>query len=259
MVDALKLSGVKLNVFAIIYGFSQDGESRFTGSRRYLGELTGVTRPTIDKAIEELIDAELVFKFSENRNGVIFNSYAVNTEAVKNLIGCKETLQGCKETLPRNNSNNIALKKEISVNTYKEKVDEESIPQPNAEKTEKSSITAAVEVFDFWNTKNIVKHKELSPQIRKAIDSAIKQYGYSAVLTAINRYWIVYSNTKYFFKYKWSLLLFLKQKNALPSFLDDGDKWNNYMDFIDKPTGVKKVITFDDVEEIKNKGGDDYE
>ena len=34
----LNLSGNELLVYAIIYGFSQDGESKFTGSRQYLAD-----------------------------------------------------------------------------------------------------------------------------------------------------------------------------------------------------------------------------
>ena len=33
MINRLGLKGAKLNIFAIIYGFSQDGESEFSGSR----------------------------------------------------------------------------------------------------------------------------------------------------------------------------------------------------------------------------------
>lgn len=114
MITRLGLRGTALNVFAIIYGFTQDGESEFKGSRQYLSDFTGATRPTIDKALSELIEHGLIIKNSDTINNITFNRYKVDLNAIKNFIGCKETLQGgCKETLPNNNNiDNIDIKKE---------------------------------------------------------------------------------------------------------------------------------------------------
>ena len=38
MVSNLKLKGNSLLVYALIYGFSQDGQSKFYGSRKYISE-----------------------------------------------------------------------------------------------------------------------------------------------------------------------------------------------------------------------------
>ena len=116
MLNRLGLKGTALNVYAIIYGFSQDGESEFKGSRTYLCDFTGATRPTIDKALEDLTERGLITKTTERINNVAFNKYKANLDAVKNFTGCKETLQGgCKETLPNiniiNNKNIIQERK----------------------------------------------------------------------------------------------------------------------------------------------------
>lgn len=41
MINKLKLKGTELQVFAIIYGFSQGEQGVFTGSLRYLQDFTG--------------------------------------------------------------------------------------------------------------------------------------------------------------------------------------------------------------------------
>ena len=41
MINKLNLKGIELMVYAIIYGFSQDGSCKFTGSRQYLADFTG--------------------------------------------------------------------------------------------------------------------------------------------------------------------------------------------------------------------------
>lgn len=110
MLNRLKLKGIALNVYAIIYGFSQDGESSFNGSRQYLCDFTGATKPTIDKALSELREMNLIIKTSKRINDVIHNEYKANLEALKDFTTCKETLppdknslQGdSKETLPNN-------------------------------------------------------------------------------------------------------------------------------------------------------------
>ena len=110
MLNRLKLKGIALNVYAIIYGFSQDGESSFNGSRQYLCDFTGATKPTIDKALFELREMNLIIKTSKRINNVIHNEYKANLEALKGFTTGKETLPpdknslqgGSKETLPNN-------------------------------------------------------------------------------------------------------------------------------------------------------------
>lgn len=104
MLNRLNLSGTDLLVYAIIYGFSQDGESEFTGSINYLCEFTGTSRPTIIKSLKGLCESGKIEKHEEIKNGVTFNRYKASLQGVKNFNwGSKETLLGgSKETLPNN-------------------------------------------------------------------------------------------------------------------------------------------------------------
>lgn len=116
MITRLGLKGVPLSVYAIIYGFTQDGENEFTGSLQYLCEFTGGTsKPTIIKALKDLVEAGYISKREEIINGVQFNRYKVVLPVVKNFNGgSKETLPGVvkkfnggsKETLPNNEIDN---------------------------------------------------------------------------------------------------------------------------------------------------------
>lgn len=81
MINELNLSGNELLCYALIYGFSQDGESFFSGSRKYISELIGAkSLNTVDKHIQALVDKKLIFKKTETHNGVITNHYQVNLE-----------------------------------------------------------------------------------------------------------------------------------------------------------------------------------
>lgn len=129
MLTKLGLKGIALNVYAIIYGFSQDGESKFCGSRQFLCDFTGATKPTIDKALNELVDKGLISKSSSIVNNVVLNSYSINPE------GGKETLLGGgKETLPNNkyiyNKKRKRTKESLDFQTNLTEVDEQEPSTP---------------------------------------------------------------------------------------------------------------------------------
>jgi len=84
MILDLKLKGNDLIIFALIYGFSQDGESSFNGSFDYIAKSTNLTRRSCINVIEKLIKKKLVKKI-QKKNG---NSYQV----VKNFHHASEKI-----------------------------------------------------------------------------------------------------------------------------------------------------------------------
>lgn len=61
--------------FAVIFGFSQDGESTFTGSLAYLSRKMMCSRAKTINALKHLVEIGLVQKISIVRNGVKFCEY----------------------------------------------------------------------------------------------------------------------------------------------------------------------------------------
>ncbi len=80
MVRDLHLKGNDLLVYAIIYGFSQDGEQAFSGSLGYLAEWTSSTKQGIMKNLNNLIERNLIKKTEENKNGVRNCKYTTNID-----------------------------------------------------------------------------------------------------------------------------------------------------------------------------------
>ena len=121
MINRLGLKGVPLSVFAIIYGFSQDGENEYTGSLQYLCDFCGgVSKPTIINALKSLVEAKFLLRREEFVNNVQFNRYKANLPLVKKFNrGIKEILPGevknfnggCKKTLPNNKDHNKSFEK----------------------------------------------------------------------------------------------------------------------------------------------------
>lgn len=106
MVNQLELKGTDLLIYAIIYGFSQDGRSRFDGSLSYLQKSVHASRPTVVSSLAGLVDRKLIIKYTRTVNRVRLTSYRVNRSEgwLKNLT------RGSKKTLPNNKNINIRAK-----------------------------------------------------------------------------------------------------------------------------------------------------
>lgn len=59
----LNLKGNELLIYALIYGFSQDGESRFKGSRKYIADWCGCSMNTVDRSLGSLVNKGLLAKY----------------------------------------------------------------------------------------------------------------------------------------------------------------------------------------------------
>lgn len=64
----LELKGYELLVYALIYGFSQDGNSKFSGTRRYIAEWCGCSMRTVDNTLTSLLSKKLIVKHEKYVN-----------------------------------------------------------------------------------------------------------------------------------------------------------------------------------------------
>lgn len=73
----LNLKGNELLIYALIYGFSQDGQSRFTGSRKYIADWCGCSLDTVDRSLNSLVSKGLLTKYPHtDQNGSRVVDYA---------------------------------------------------------------------------------------------------------------------------------------------------------------------------------------
>lgn len=108
MCTDLKLSGNELLIYALIYGFSQDGVSEFRGSRSYICKWFNISLPTVDKALNSLVEKNLITKREEIVNNVKYNCYKVILQGSKESLPgvVKNLYRGSKDSLPNNTNNN---------------------------------------------------------------------------------------------------------------------------------------------------------
>lgn len=120
MIKDLKLKGNELLTYAIIYGFSQNGESQFTGSLQYIADWTNSTKQGVMKNLKALVEKGLIVKTDIYENGVKFVKYrATEYNAMQqNLTGYETELNGgmqqsltppVQQSLPNNISTDTKL------------------------------------------------------------------------------------------------------------------------------------------------------
>ena len=110
MITELKLKGNELMVYALIYGFSQDGSS-FTGSLQYIADWCNGTKQGVIKNLKNLVDKGLLKKKTKVLNGVTFCEYYATefNGGVKQSStgGATEFNGGVKQSLTNNIINKI--------------------------------------------------------------------------------------------------------------------------------------------------------
>lgn len=98
MISKLKLSGNNLIVFALIYGFSQEEGTYFTGSLSYICEWTNMTKASVVATLKALVKYGYINKIEETINNVKFCKYNTNYDKLlKNLNSGIESILPVKK------------------------------------------------------------------------------------------------------------------------------------------------------------------
>lgn len=113
----LDLKGNDLFLYAMIYGFTQDGETEFSGSLRYMQEWLGVgSKHTVLDALERLHQKGYIKKRTSVENGIKRSYYvAAQRGSAEIALGsaktapgqCRICTEGGAKTAPNNIKDNI--------------------------------------------------------------------------------------------------------------------------------------------------------
>lgn len=154
----LHLTGAHLWSYAIIFGFSHDGESWFYGSRSYIAEWAGVDKTTVSRALKDLTGAGFIERKDVNRNGVIFPIYRAKM-IPKNAQGVGIMPSGVG-IMPTNNiDNNIDNLTNTKVLVKGDNVASEPVSKSNSQKASRGTESVSSKtygnstinsMFDYW-------------------------------------------------------------------------------------------------------------
>lgn len=97
MVKDLELTGNELIAYALIYGFSQDGESQFRGSLSYVAEWLNCSKTTAFNILNNLAEDGFIQKTDKFINGVKLCDYSAIKPTDEELMKIKERKQKRKD------------------------------------------------------------------------------------------------------------------------------------------------------------------
>ena len=187
MLNRLGLKGTALDVYAIIYAFSQDGESWFTGSLQYLIDFTNASRRTIINTLQDLVSMGYLEKRVGLVNGVQYNNYKAVIDPV--LEGGAKTAPvqklhgGGAEIAPKGVQKLHGGGAEIAPNN------KEYNKSNNKEYKELCASVSKKTLDEFFGSIwQLYPNKKGKGQVSEAKRKALYQIGYEEMSRAIERY-----------------------------------------------------------------------
>ena len=162
MVTKLKLKTVERDVFAIIYGYSQDEESDYHGSLAYMAELTGYSRNSICTALKNLTAKNYIIKTEKECNNIKYCRYTTNFDTVQ--AACTPIQTACTNNIV-NNTSKVSSKDDTLVGDSADNfVFGKKVPKQR-KITNTSEYESALLLAD-----NYSNNKELVSELHKLID-----------------------------------------------------------------------------------------
>ena len=197
MVTDLKLKGNELLVYAIIYGFTQAENQRFTGSLQYLADWTNSTKQGVLKNLKSLTDKGFIARETKVINGVTFVEYysTLFNGGVKQSLtgGIKQSLTNNNDINNTNNNNleNEPKTEKIPFSKVREKQEElAEIQSLISEYTDDSKLIEAIDSFIQYRKQ---KREPMSAQavklMLKKLSSFTVEEQIEAIETAIVSNW----------------------------------------------------------------------
>ena len=215
MVSDLGLKGNELLIYAIIYGFSQDKESKFKGSLQYLADWTNSTKQGVQKVLKSLLEKQLLLKDEKIVNNIKFCEYRAIRKVDTIQQSCMGYTTEFNEGMQQSCNNKLINNLEHKLDTTKQdNINYKDQDTNQLEKTSSSSFEKNINeikgyllenVKDIPTCKNImflVENIGLSlERIKEVVNYATKsQKGIGFIYKALEENWtlkdITYSTEK---------------------------------------------------------------
>lgn len=162
MINDLNLSGAELMIFATIYGFSQDGESKFDGSIQYLADWANASKRHTMRCLSELEAKGYIVKHEAMYHGIKMNSYEVSPNVMGGDKMSSVPVTKCQGGDDKMSPNNI------DDNTT-ERIEERETNK------EKSDPVPYQEIVDYLNNRVGSHYKATSQKTRDLIKARFNQ------------------------------------------------------------------------------------
>ena len=128
MLNRLGLKSYELQAYAVIYGFTQDGQNWYTGSLAYLSTWLNCSRRTVINTLSSLVEKGILIKESRIEKGQTVVRYRANLSALDFTEAPKQPAKQAE--LVYNPTKKSALKAKKPVEPQKDAFDEYAGDRP---------------------------------------------------------------------------------------------------------------------------------
>lgn len=149
MRETLGLKGNELLVYAVIYGYSQEGQGCFYGSLSHLAEICGITTRTAITTLQSLQARGYILKSETIHNGVKYIAYTING---KIFTGSEKISQGGGEKISHNIEIDGYINNSLSIKG-RGKFQKPSVEEVAAYCAERGNKVDAQAFCDFYESK----------------------------------------------------------------------------------------------------------
>lgn len=189
MLSKLQLKGNDLLIYAIIYGFSQNADCKFTGSLQYLADWTNSTKQGVLNSLKSLLNKKLITKKDYIINGVKFVEYYSNdfNEVVKKVEqGYSNNFNGGGQESLHNNTNDKLIDNSIN---NKEKINKKEIPTTKKSLTTQKQYDKDFEDFyEAFEGVHPSKQPKRAEKIFPKWKNACKTHTEAQILCSVRKY-----------------------------------------------------------------------
>ena len=144
-------------ILATIFGFSQDGDSRFSGSQNYLARKAKCSRRKVVNCLENLLSKGFIEKFDVNVRGIHLCEYTFKASAF-DAQGVHQVHRGCECGAHNNIDDNIDINNTLS-NKGKAKFQKPSLEEIRLYCQERNNSVEPEKFFNFYESKGWVVGK----------------------------------------------------------------------------------------------------
>ncbi|MDG0056951.1 hypothetical protein MMB75_25330 [Paenibacillus sp. P2(2022)] len=83
------------------------------------------------------------------------------------------------------------------------------------------------DIYDFWNSLEIIKHRELTQKMKSSINARLKNMSFEEMKEAISNYNAIIKSDLYWYTYKFTLEKFMSPKN-IDQFLSENNPFETF-------------------------------
>ncbi len=218
-------------------------------SKKLMSVELGYSIDTVSILLDKFIDMDKILYSEETKEIFLINWLKYNSLKSPKVMSCVEKeLKTVKNKDFLRLFRDICIQYEYPIDTISIDYGEEKEKEKEKEKeyiksdsknpTSPASISAedekpknktdhAKDIFNHWNNKNIIVHRNMTDKIKRAITGALKDYKPEEICKSIDNYSTILSNSdKYFWSYRWGIREFVLR--GIDKFLDFEIAASNY-------------------------------